>query len=372
KRKTVFRFTAFMPEGDNQIYLYGMEITEQLDMQDRLIQTERMRATGEMASGIAHDFNNLLTTMLGRVQLTQLNLSQDNDVDLDEQLKIVEKAALDGAQIVKRLQELNRRNRRRIFEDIYLTEIMKDSLLFSTQKIKVNEQVRGKKMQIHTDFEEDLVVKGNPIELKEVFTNLIFNAFDAMPDGGDLYLRTLSRPDGTVEVSVRDTGIGMSKATRQKIFDPFFTTKGERGTGIGLSLTYNIVTAHKGTIVVDSKPGKGTIFRVWLQKSDSLPKEEVVQQQPQLNRMSDLCLLAVDDEPELLETIRDILNLKFRLVDVASSGEKALEMARQNPYDIILTDLGMPEMSGWEVAREMKKLNDQCRVILVTGWGLQA
>jgi|GEM_PF-1245095 len=368
----IFRFTAFMPEGDDQIYLYGMEITEQLDMQKRLIQTERMRATGEMATGIAHDFNNLLTTIIGRVQLTDLNLSQGNEVDVNEQLRIIEKAALDGAQIVKRLQELNRRNRRRIFKDIYLNQLIEDSLMFSTQKIKLNEQVRGQKTQIHRDFEKDLVVRGNPIELKEVFTNLIFNAFDAMPDGGDLYLRTLSRPDGMLEISVRDTGLGMSKSTSQKIFDPFFTTKGERGTGIGLSLAYNIITAHKGRIVVDSKPGKGTTFRVWLQKSDSLPKKETVQQQPKLNRMSSLSLLAVDDEPELLETIRDILNLKFKQVDVAVSGEEALEMAQNHPYDVILTDLGMPGMSGWEVAREMKQLNDQCRVILVTGWGLQA
>ncbi|MGH1363258.1 MAG: ATP-binding protein [Calditrichia bacterium] len=368
----VFQFAAFMPEGDDQIYLYGMEITERLEMQDRLIQTERVRATGEMATGVAHDFNNLLTTIIGRTQLTQLNLSQNNTVDLNEQLGIIEKAALEGAQIVKRLQELTRRKRQKAFEDIYLSDILNDSLLFSTQKVKVNNQVRGKKTRVTSDFQSDLVVNGNPIELKEVFTNLIFNAFDAMPEGGELFLRTISRPDNMIEIVVRDTGIGMSNAIRQKIFDPFFTTKGERGTGIGLSLVFNIITAHKGRIRVESKPGKGTTFKVWLPASNAVPQEKSKSAPTQLNNISDLTLLVVDDEPELLETINDILRLKFKQVDMANSGEEALKMASKTNYDIVLTDLGMPGMSGWEVAREMKLRLPNCRVVLVTGWGLQA
>lgn len=365
----VFQFVCYMPEDDNNLYLYGMEISDRLELQNRLIQTERIRAMGEMAAGVAHDFNNLLTTILGK---TQLLLLRAEDPLLSSELRVVEKAARDGAEIVKRMQASTRRERQETFEPAYLSEIIQDSLLFSAQKLKLDAQVRGKKIQVQTDFDNDLAVYGNPIELKEVFTNLIFNAFDAMPEGGELRLQIVRKDEHTVLTVVEDTGTGMPEKIRQKIFDPFFTTKGERGTGLGLSLVYNIVTAHKGSIRVESEMGKGTRFLVELPLSHQKPVSSVAPDQRVPTAVKNIHLLVVDDEPELLDTIAEVLKLRFTRVDKAASGPEALKMVSESSYDIVLTDLGMPDMSGWEVAREVKNTLPGSKVILVTGWGMQA
>ncbi len=365
----IFQYIAYLPEEEENIFLSAIDITDRLELQNKLIQTERMRAMGEMAAGVAHDFNNLLTTIIGRTQLIRL---KSNDAQLESELAVVEKAAKDGAKIVKRMQELTREKRQQQFENVYFSEIIQDSLLYSAQKLKLETQVKGQKIQIHTEFEEDIVVFGNPIELKEVFTNLIFNAFDAMPEGGELFLQTRKQGEDTVVAIVRDTGTGIPPKIKQKIFDPFFTTKGERGTGLGLSLVYKIITTHNGTIKVNSETGQGTEFIITLPISATKPKTEIHEERTPYTRLNDIRLLVVDDEPELLETIAEVLKLKFKKVDMAQSGKEALEKIGGEEYDVVLTDLGMPEMSGWEVAREVKKRAPHCHVILVTGWGMQA
>ncbi len=365
----VIQYYAFMPEEDDNIYLYGNDITDRLHLQEKLIQTERMRAMGEMAAGVAHDFNNLLTTILGKTQLLQLRL---NDPLVKAELEVVEKAAKDGAQIVKRMQETTRKKREKQFQNLYLDEIIRDSIQYSSQKLKLNTQVKGHKTRLQTHLEEKIVTYGNPIELKEVFTNLINNAVDAMPKGGELTITAQGLEEDLLEVRIKDTGVGMAAKVRQKIFDPFFTTKGERGTGLGLSLVYNIVTAHRGTIAVESEPGQGTEFIIQLPRSSETPAEKS-QQPPTISSiLAETTLLVVDDELELLETIAEVLKLKFKTVEMAQSGEEALQKIARQPFDIVLTDLGMPEMSGWEVAREVKKMLPKAKVILVTGWGMQA
>ncbi|RMF56989.1 MAG: PAS domain-containing protein, partial [Calditrichaeota bacterium] len=309
----IFHYIAFMPEEDENIFLTAIDITDRLELQNKLIQTERMRAMGEMAAGVAHDFNNLLTTIIGRTQLIRL---KTEDPTLDSELGIVEKAAKDGAQIVKRIQELTREKQKQQYEHVYLSDIIQDSLLFSAQKLKLETQVKGQKLQVHTELDDDLVVFGNPIELKEVFTNLILNAFDAMPDGGQLFLKTYQEDNAAV-ISIKDTGTGIPKQIKQKIFDPFFTTKGERGTGLGLSLVYKIVTAHHGIIDVESEPGEGTEFIIHLPLSEDTPVQKEKEEARTPLSVEEIKLLVVDDEPELLETIAEVLSVKFQHVDIA-------------------------------------------------------
>ncbi len=366
----VFQMIAYLPEEDDNVYVYGIEITDRLKLQQQLIQTERVRAMGEVAAGVAHDFNNLLTTILGR---TQLLLLRAEDSRTEEELRIIEKAARDGSQIVKRMQEMTRQRRESNFQPCYLSEILRDSLMFATQKMKLATQVKGRTIQLNVNLDDSLVVYGNPIELKEVFTNLFFNAYDAMPNGGVLRVSTQKLDTERVQVVIQDTGMGIPPELKHRIFEPFFTTKGERGTGMGLSLVYNIVTAHHGSIEVESQPGKGSTFYVELPISRQKPRRPDRDNSPAPRAESaNLRLLIVDDEQELLDTLGEILELRFKEVFRASSGKEALALCETHRFDVVLTDLGMPEMSGWEVAREVKARHPETFTILVTGWGMQA
>ncbi len=369
----VFQFYAYMPKGEDNIYLYGMDMTERQDLQNKLIQTERMRIIGEVASGAAHDFNNFLMTILGR---SQLMLMHTTDKAIIEEISIIEKAAKDGAVMVRRLQELTPSHSKQSeeFKHIYLDSIIEDSMLYSFQKIKPATQVKGRETTINTDLDKNIVVFGNPVELKEVFTNLIFNAADAMNDGGVLMIKaSIDAEENEAVISVKDNGVGMPANIRQKIFDPFFTTKGKSGTGLGLSLVYKIITSHDGTIQVNSQLGSGTEFIIRLPLSEQKPHEEMlVEDYKHLNASHNTNLLVIDDEIELLMTIAEVLKLKFNKVDMASSGKEALERVAHEHYDVILTDLGMPEMSGWDVAKKVKNVLPKSKVILVTGWGNQA
>ncbi len=365
----VFQYIAFRPEDLDFVFLYGIDITDRLELQNRLIQTERIRAMGEMAAGVAHDFNNLLAIILGRVQLLKMKTA---DSEWTQELQVIEKAAQQGSEIVQKLHETTRQKRERHFQPVSLSEIIRESLMFSIQKVKPAAQIKGTDVRIHTQLNDELVVFGNPIELKELFTNLIFNAFDAMPGGGDLYIRSRLKDEDTVVIQVRDTGMGIPEEIIHRIFDPFFTTKGEKGTGLGLSLVYNIVTAHHGKINVNSRIQQGTEFLIELPLS-----KEVVEQKPEpspcrCGENDRLRILVVDDEVELLETTVEILRLQFKEVDMARNGEEAIQKFKQKNYDVVITDLGMPRISGWEVAREVKKHNPSVRTILMTGWGQQA
>ena len=370
----IYQFTAFSPiDEEDTIYITGVDVTERVELQNKLLLTERIRTIGELASGAAHDFNNYLMTILGRTQLLQLNI--DNEV-LREDLEVIEKAAKDGAEMVRKLQELNHKQNIHDAKPLYLKGVIEDSLQFSQQKIKPNLQVKGKETKVTVKLDPSLVVFGNPAEYREIFTNLIFNAFDAMPDGGELTIETW-RKAATHEaiIKIQDTGTGIPKDLIKKIFDPFFTTKGKKGTGLGLSVVYRIVTALRGDIKVESVPGSGTTFTINLPLSDEIPNTEdkpIIAISPKKKGQNSIRLLVIDDEIDLLNTIGEVLKLKFEKVEMASSGKEAMEMLENADFDVVLTDLGMPEMSGWEVAKNVKASNPSTKVIVVTGWGMYA
>ena len=233
--------------------------------QAQLVQAEKLRALGEMAGGVAHDFNNLLTVVLGQAQVL-LKKGTDGGVgaaELERRLGVVEQAALDGANTVRRLLEFTRaRPRLHEFEPILVADLFASVVAAAQPRWKDEANAQGRQIEVVTDFREVPPILGNPAELREVLLNLIFNALDAMPEGGRLGLRAW-RDGDAVCLAVGDTGVGMPEEVASRVFEPFFTTKPD-GTGLGLSLTHQIVTQHGGAIDVESQPPAGTTVRLSL------------------------------------------------------------------------------------------------------------
>ncbi|HJQ99175.1 MAG TPA: ATP-binding protein [Candidatus Polarisedimenticolaceae bacterium] len=343
-----------------------VDMTEAKRLRERLGETEKLRALGELASGVAHDFNNLLGAILGRAQLLR---RRKLDGDVDHDIAVIEKAAQDGRETVRRIQEFSRTRRDKKFEPVDLAEVVADALEIT--KTRWSDDALARKVQIKPAFDrvEVAPVMGNASELREVFTNLILNAVDAMPQGGKLTL-TCVREGERIVARVTDTGVGMTEEIRTHLFDPFFTTKGTRGMGLGMSVVYGIVTRHEGKIEVMTSLGKGTTFVL------DFPVATVKQLPvaggdgaalPQLMRPGRI--LVVDDEPEVAAVVKDVLIGAGHKVDTAISGRDALQMLEVSPYDVVFTDLGMPDMSGWEVAERIGDTKSGIQVALVTGWG---
>jgi CheY-like chemotaxis protein len=240
-------------------------------------------------------------------------------------------------------------------------------------------QARGALINVTLALEPMPPVRGNAAELREVFLNLFLNAVDAMPSGGTVTLgvRAPARRGGdgraldeTVECFVRDTGVGMSEDVRRRAFDPFFTTKGARGTGLGLSVVYGIVSRHGGRVRIDSRENVGTTVTMHLPVFQG--NMAVQPQEAGPVETSSARILVVDDEEELATMLADILRLDGKHVpEVITDARAALERLASDPPDLVFTDLGMPVVSGWELAAQARTLHPGLPVILVTGWGHQ-
>src|SRR3989449_3798890 len=235
--------------GDLRAALRAVE-----ESQQRIVQGERLRALGEMAGGVAPDFNNVLAIVVGRAEVL---LNETEDAELQRQLNVIVKVALDAAQTVKRIQEFTRMRRARPFQPVDLASIISEVVEVTRSRWKDDAQAKGLQYDVVAESRPTPLVAGDPAQLREALTNIVFNALDAMPEGGRVTLSTAVDGDHVL-CRVSDTGIGMAEDVRQRIFDPFFTTKGERGTGLGLSVVYGIVTRHNAELDVQSQLGQGT------------------------------------------------------------------------------------------------------------------
>jgi CheY-like chemotaxis protein len=231
---------------------------------------------------------------------------------------------------------------------------------------------RGGEIEVETELAEGLPpVAGDPAELREAFTNLVLNAVDAMPKGGTLTLRTGST-DGQVQVEVRDTGSGIPEHIREKIFDPFFTTKGPKGTGLGLSMAYGILQRHNGRITVESEEGRGTIFRMQFPASAPAPLVDAAPPPPSaVAPPTPLRCLVVDDEEEVGEVVADILTTAGHRAVTVQSGQEGVDRLRAERFDVVFTDLAMPGMTGWQVARAVKDRAPEVPVVMMSGFGVE-
>ena len=342
--------------------------------QNQLVQSAKLNALGEMASGVAHDFNNMLAAILGR---TQLLLARATDPELRRSLELIEQTAQDGAQTVRRIQEFTRVRLDEVFDEVDLNRILLDVVELTRPSWQSQAKARGVTIAIERELNSRRMVAGNASELREVFTNLVLNAVDAMPEGGRLRLATRDEDDRVV-VEVHDSGHGMTAETQARCFDPFFTTKAVKGTGLGLSVAYGIVNRHRGTISVESSAGAGTAFRL------AFPfKRPGAPTAPRAEEPSDtgsFRVIVIDDEKEVLAVMGELLEALGQDVTTALGGIEGLARLRErvgpaSPADrrpeIVFTDLGMPGVSGWDIAQESKQLFPEAFVVLVTGWGVQ-
>jgi GAF domain-containing protein/ActR/RegA family two-component response regulator len=334
--------------------------------QDQLVRTEKLRALGEMASGVAHDFNNLLTAILGRAELA---LREVGDPRLRQWLQVIERSALDGAQTVRRLQEFTRIRRDQPFVPIDLNRIACEALELTQSRWRDDTRRRDVTIHARTALATLPSVVGDPAELREALTNIILNAVDAMPEGGLLTLAT-SATGGEVCLTVSDTGVGMSAAVRRRIFDPFFTTKGPQGTGLGLSMTYGIVSRHGARMEVDTEEGRGSTFRL-IFKAAPTPLDAAPAAPEVSTSTSTLNCLVVDDEEQVGALLGDILESVGHRAVVCIDGADAVARFRSERYDVVFTDLAMPGLSGWQVARTIKAIEPDVPVFIVTGFGVE-
>ena len=342
--------------------------------QDQLVQSEKLRALGEMAGGVVHDFNNVLASILGRTQLLLRRLEQGESASeekIKEGLKIIEKVATDGSKILSRIHEFTKMKPEKSFTPVNLNDIVEDALDLTRLYWEKEGLARGVEIKVERELGKISSVKGNPSELREVFTNIIINSIDAMPQGGKIKVKS-SQDKEKVWVEISDSGIGMSEEVRKRVFEPFFTTKGRKGTGLGMSVAYSIVTRHAGEILIESQPSKGSIFTVILSKSfekKSAPIERHEEKKSQ--KVGTAHILIVDDEESLRDILEEMLLAGGYKVTQAAGGIEGLAVFQKENIDLLITDLGMPGMSGWEFVDKVKEIKPALPVILTTGWGAQ-
>jgi PAS domain S-box-containing protein len=336
--------------------------------QEQVVQQERLRALGTMASGIAHDFNNSLTAILG---FTELLLHRPGKLDDRESVRryldAINTSARDAANVVTRLRQFYRhREENELFAAIDLNHLVEETITLTQPKWKTQVEVRGLDIQVCTDLADVPAISGSAADLREALTNLIFNAVDAMPRGGTVTLRT--RADGdAVCLEVTDTGLGMTEEVRRRCLEPFFSTKGDRGTGLGLSMVYGIVQRHGGTIDIQSRLGVGTTFCLRLPlRPAAATSSEPTETAP----LPALRVLVVDDETSVRDIITELLTGDGHTVTAAADGREALEKLQAGTFDLVLLDRAMPGMNGDQVAAAVKKLRPTLPVIMLTGFGV--
>lgn len=347
--------------------------------QATVLQQERLKALGQMASGIAHDINNALSPVVG---FSDLILKSNTGLDANgkKYLTYIRTAGEDIAHIVARLREFYRtREDKEALYEINLNHIVEQTVEMTRPRWRDIPQSNGLTIEVQTDLAPTVpVTAGIESEIREALTNLVLNAVDALPKGGRIVLRTrvLAPQIGNahlkqIAVEVSDNGVGMDEETRKRCLEPFFSTKGKRGTGLGLAMVYGVVKRHEGMIEIRTEPGKGTTFRLLFPVRAKAHKNKDDKNGP---RIEPLRILCIDDEPLLRELIKELLERDGHVVRVSDGGQSGLDefrcaLVQERPFDVVITDLGMPYVDGRQVARTVKQESPSTPVVMLTGWG---
>ncbi|MEO8063250.1 MAG: ATP-binding protein [Pseudomonadota bacterium] len=341
--------------------------------QQTVLQQERLRALGQMASGIAHDINNALSPAAIYAQ-SLLESDQSLSERAREQLVIIQRAIDDVANTVARMREFYRTRAPQLAHaPVDANSLLKQVADLTRARWSDMPLERGVVIKLVTEFDPTLpAVTGADSEIRDAATNLILNAVDAMPDGGTLTLRTFREPrTERIGIEVRDTGLGMDDKVRARCLEPFYTTKGERGTGLGLAMVYGMIQRHSGELQIESEPGKGTTMRLLF------PGTKVAAALHLANvptAASPLRVLIIDDDPLIVQSVRHILEADGHSVEIADGGQAGIDKffaakSLGEPFEMVITDLGMPHIDGRTVATTVKGMTPEVSVIMLTGWG---
>jgi len=360
---------AHAAEAERHVAELNHYIAEQKRIREQFTQIEKMSALGELASGVAHDFNNTLAGILGRAQLLQ---DTRDPRKIEAGLNIIIKTAKDGAKTVRRIQDFARQRRDHYFQMVDVQQLLGDVAEITRPRWKNLAEAANIHINLDLVCADGVMVLGDESELREVLVNMVFNAVDAMPQGGRLTLAA-KETNGLIEISVQDTGTGMTEETRLRVFDPFFTTKDMLGMGLGLAVSYGIICRHEGTVEVESQVGMGTTFRVRLPIGKPASKTQPIAGLPiaaeSQFKSGQTKILVVDDEEYVRDLLRDILEQQGCEVTIAKGGREALSLFENGNFDAVFTDVGMPDMNGWELSRAVRQCNNRIPVAVITGWG---
>jgi len=349
--------------------------------QQAILQQERLKALGQMASGIAHDINNAISPI---VLYTEAMLESEEHLTAQgrDYLAIIQRAADDVAQTVARMREFYRQREPQLqLLPVELNALVQQVITLTRARWSDMPQQRGIVINTALQLEPGLpFILGIESELREALINLVFNAVDAMPDGGTLTARTRTartgESPGQVLIEIMDTGVGMSAETRRLCLEPFFTTKGERGTGLGLAMVYGALQRHGATVEIESAPSVGTTMRMVFAVPAPAGTAEAGRSASVARRPGRLRILLVDDDPLLLKSLRDTLEADGHVVTIANGGQAGIDAfkdahAHDREFAVVITDLGMPYVDGRQVATAIKATVPATPVVMLTGWGLR-
>jgi signal transduction histidine kinase/ActR/RegA family two-component response regulator len=345
--------------------------------QHTVMQQERLRALGQMASGIAHDINNAISPIL---LYTESLLEREPNLSerARNYLTTIQRAIEDVARTVARMREFYREREPQLtLERVEINRAVRQVVELTRPRWNDQPQQRGLMVDLQMDLTDPLPdIMGAEHEIRDALTNLIFNAVDAMPAGGGLSVRTRkSLADGAdrVLIEVSDTGVGMDEDTRRRCLEPFYTTKGERGTGLGLAMVYGMIQRHSAELEIESAVGQGTTMRlIFPSQTSSLVAADDTARFPAPARR--LRILLVDDDPMLIKSLQDTLQEDGHVITATSGGQAGIDAfaaaaQRAEAFDVVVTDLGMPHVDGRKVAASVKAISPTTPVILLTGWG---
>jgi len=357
-----------------QLYTTLQQAYDELrQSQQAIMQQERLRALGQMASGVAHDINNAVAPIA-----LYTDSLLEHEPGLSERargyLSIIRRAIADVGETVKGMRDFYRpQDREAPLAQIDLNPVVSQVIELTRSRWRDLPQQRGIAIAMRTELQQPLAtVLGQESEIRDALTNLIFNGVDAMPDGGTLTVRTRSSAE-TVQLEVTDSGVGMDEETRRRCLEPFFTTKGERGTGLGLAMVYGMVRRHSAELEIESTLHRGTTMRITFAAAHAAP----VAAPPLIAAEAaprPLSILIIDDDPLVLESLGATLGSDGHKVTAADGGQAGVDAFTEAhggsaKFDVVITDLGMPHIDGRRVAAAIKAVSPATPVILLTGWG---
>ncbi|HMA62179.1 MAG TPA: PAS domain S-box protein, partial [bacterium] len=354
------------------------DITERKELEEQLLQSQKLESIGNLAAGVAHDFNNMLAVIKGRTQMALLG--NRDDVEIEKDLKEVLDASERAADLTKQMLLFSRKKSME-FKPINLNTVISELL-------KMLKRLIGEDISVITDFDPDIwTIKADKVNMNQVIMNMAVNARDAMPEGGNLIIKTKNisidrkaahekkglKPGEYVQLQIEDTGSGMRPDIVDKIFDPFFTTKGRaKGTGMGLAVAYGIIKKHNGFVYVDSEVGRGSCFEIYLPaiKTRSTRSRK---RKPRVDfdefKGQGESILVVEDEPTVRKTFRHFLSFGSYQVDTAKNSQQALELFKKNQvkYDLVISDIILPDMNGIDLVEKIRNIKP-VRILLVSGY----